>query len=616
MLETKTPYPNLSGIDFPDSYYDQFLYENDSNQSELKTLGDLPSFSYTATFESTCKDVITTLEDDPRLPGVLLKKHGEYIGYLSRRKIFEWLGKPFATEVFLKRPVSALYEAIHYPQQPLSAELSIQDALVYAVSRDINHIYEPLIVQFSQNKFRLMDFQVLVIAQARELKAANALIQEQLEISSVLSSSLNIQHILTLLLEHIQRIAWFDRARVFLLEKETLHCVAEFPKPEINQIDFHILVSESNLFQQVFFSRMPLRNLDIQGETDFYFFDSAHQNTNWMLIPMTFEKRILGVIAMSRDTIPYYSVQDSMRLQTITQQAAIAIHNASLFEEVRAFNIDLEKKVKQKTVEIENAMARMQLIDHAKSNFIKITAEQLSKPVNAIQNLSLELNQRIVTDFEEQTEISENFNSIMSEVLTVQKVISLMDDLNKVETGNINLLLQSIDMGVLINRIMLTLKPLALEKDISIVSDSIWGLPRLIGDRELIMKAIEQLLVNSIRYSPEQGKIWINARVIQANQNHLGVDALQLSIVDEGIGVEMEYQEAVFEKFFRINHDNYPNQWGIGLGLSIAREIIRAHNGIIWLESPGYDPKKLPGTSANIMLPLTQLKKSKRKDNH
>jgi signal transduction histidine kinase len=123
------------------------------------------------------------------------------------------------------------------------------------------------------------------------------------------------------------------------------------------------------------------------------------------------------------------------------------------------------------------------------------------------------------------------------------------------------------------------------------------------GDPERIMQVFRHVLQNSIKYTPDGGKITITGRKLPG--------FIEIIISDTGIGISQDQQEIVFEKFTRIGsamlHSSGKTKFkggGPGLGLHIAKGIVEFHGGTIWLESPGYDEKKLPGTIVHVLLPL------------
>jgi signal transduction histidine kinase len=97
------------------------------------------------------------------------------------------------------------------------------------------------------------------------------------------------------------------------------------------------------------------------------------------------------------------------------------------------------------------------------------------------------------------------------------------------------------------------------------------------GDRERIGQVLTNLISNAIKYSPKGGKIWISTKTKK--------DLLTVAVKDEGIGINDKQKEKVFDRFSRVGAETNHTFPGLGLGLYIAKEIIKRHNGTIDVES-------------------------------
>jgi signal transduction histidine kinase len=122
------------------------------------------------------------------------------------------------------------------------------------------------------------------------------------------------------------------------------------------------------------------------------------------------------------------------------------------------------------------------------------------------------------------------------------------------------------------------------------------------GDTERLYQAMNNVVSNAIKYTPDEGTITINGRLLPG--------FVEITIADTGIGISPEHQSVIFEKFGQLGrtglHSSGRTKFkggGPGLGLPITRVIIEAHGGTIWVESEVYDEVKLPGTTFHILLP-------------
>ncbi len=124
------------------------------------------------------------------------------------------------------------------------------------------------------------------------------------------------------------------------------------------------------------------------------------------------------------------------------------------------------------------------------------------------------------------------------------------------------------------------------------------------------MQAFTNLISNAVKYTPDHGSITIQAS-LPPSQNGEDDQYIEVIIADSGIGIDPKFHELIFEKFFRIGdpqlHSTGSTKFkgaGPGLGLPIAKGVIEAHGGHIWVESSSEDEERLPGSSFHIVLPV------------
>jgi len=118
-------------------------------------------------------------------------------------------------------------------------------------------------------------------------------------------------------------------------------------------------------------------------------------------------------------------------------------------------------------------------------------------------------------------------------------------------------------------------------------------LPRIIGDEERVRQILANLLSNAYHYTPESGHVLVQAQFTE--------DEVQVDIVDDGIGIPLDDQERVFERFYRGEDPLVIATAGTGLGLAIVQQLIEMHGGRIWLTSNGVPGE---GSTFSFTLPI------------
>jgi two-component system, NtrC family, sensor histidine kinase KinB len=232
-------------------------------------------------------------------------------------------------------------------------------------------------------------------------------------------------------------------------------------------------------------------------------------------------------------------------------------------------------------------ITRLKELDRLKSEFVMTASHELRTPLTSI-GMSVGLLQESaaakLTDQER-----ELLGVCHEEVNRLKALVNDLLDLSKIEAGRLELSLEPVAPSFLTRQAGAMMKNQAEAKGITLTVEVPADLPEVLADSNKIVWVLVNLLANAVRYIPAAGHIWLRGE-------QLG-DMIQLKVQDDGPGVPREMQSRIFDKFVRLDQGEAGG--GSGLGLTISKEIIRAHRGVIWLESePGQ------GSTFTFTLPL------------
>lgn len=297
-------------------------------------------------------------------------------------------------------------------------------------------------------------------------------------------------------------------------------------------------------------------------------------------VPVYSESEVIGVIDFALEkTETEISKVDMEMMKSLSDQVGIVYRNISFYQQIQTANRDLQ-----------SANVRLTQLDHAKSEFLSIASHQLRTPLTGIKGY---LSMILEGDY---GIIPEKMKHVIADVFQASdrltRLVNVFLNVSKIESGKFELSKKPSDLIILIENVVKELKLAAENKHLALIFNKPKKLiPLLNIDADKIKDVILNLVDNAIKYT-QQGKIEIKAELI-------GI-AVQVSVKDTGIGMNQRDASELFKKFVRGEGIAQVNTDGSGLGLFIAKKIVEAHSGKIWVESAGKDM----GSSFIFTLPI------------
>jgi signal transduction histidine kinase len=225
-------------------------------------------------------------------------------------------------------------------------------------------------------------------------------------------------------------------------------------------------------------------------------------------------------------------------------------------------------------------------LDQMKSEFVATVSHDLRAPLTFMRGYATML-PMVGALNEKQKEFG---NKIVTGIEQMTVLIDDLLDLGRIEAG-VGLAREPVQMTSIINEVVESLTPHALNKGLKLQVEAPSSLPRLSGDITLLRQALTNLVDNAIKYTPAGGQIRLRASTDDAD--------FLFAVTDTGVGIAPADQAHLFEKFFRVRQRGSTQVKGSGLGLAIVKSIVERHGGKAWLES-----KLGKGSTFYITLPL------------
>jgi signal transduction histidine kinase len=291
--------------------------------------------------------------------------------------------------------------------------------------------------------------------------------------------------------------------------------------------------------------------------------------------------------------------------ETLTKQQALDLLAAVIpiytygLEVVARY--EMETRVAHFTSEMEKVHQQMERVDKSKSAFISVAAHELKTPITLIEGYA-----SMMDDLLQQgtaTSLGSLLTGMNTGINRLRSIVDDMIDVSMIDNELLQLNFQPAQIALMVDTLCLEVEKTTRSRKLTMdVMDFEGDKQWIYLDAARIMQALRHILNNAIKYTPDGGTITIDGRMLPG--------FIEVVIKDTGIGISVEDQAVIFEKFGQLGdvelHSSGKTKFkggGAGLGLPIARGILEAHGGSIWVESPGHDEKTNPGSTFHILIP-------------
>jgi signal transduction histidine kinase len=282
---------------------------------------------------------------------------------------------------------------------------------------------------------------------------------------------------------------------------------------------------------------------------------------------MRIRNRVTGVLEALNKRSGEFTQADTDLLSVVASQAAIAIQNARLIQA------------------LQKAYDELSRVDKLKSDFISIASHELRTPLGVLLGYATFLQE------ESQGQASEMAAKVLNSALKLRELVEAMTNLNLIQVGSTRMEFRTIPIQQVISSAVHEIQIAAEAKNQKLS----FNLPEkaliVHADPEKLKLVFVNLLNNAVRFTHPEGEISVR---IKPMHNEAWVE-----IQDNGVGIPPNELENIFKEFYQVEDHMTRRVGGLGLGLSIARGIVKLHNGRIWAESEGEGQ----GSTFRVVLP-------------
>jgi signal transduction histidine kinase len=396
------------------------------------------------------------------------------------------------------------------------------------------------------------------------------------KVSQILNSTLSLEPLLRIIIQSATELTHTEACSIMLLDKRTgeLHFSHSIGEGSEGLRDVTVPLDDS-IAGWIVRKRKPLLIRDAKTDPRWHsqVDKTIEFDTRSILgVPLKVKDEIIGVLELLNKVGDQGFSQDDIQIATtLAAQAAIAIENARLLDELQRAYDDLAE------------------LDQLKSDFVSVASHELRTPLAVILGYASFLRDEVSGEAGEQLEI------VLQSAMRLRSIIDDMVNLRHVDTGESQLEREVFSMTELISEVSNEFVQLARAKELVLRIDLPDNPLKIDADRQKIYLVLANLLSNAIKFTPDRGRVQVSAE-------RKG-EELWIAVMDTGVGLSERDHNRIFDRFYQVEPSLTRRYEGMGLGLSIAKDMVELHNGRVWVESVAGK-----GSRFTVVLPVSPFK--------
>ncbi len=296
--------------------------------------------------------------------------------------------------------------------------------------------------------------------------------------------------------------------------------------------------------------------------------------SSFVAAPLRSQQRILGYLGADRGTHPC-SQEDLDLLVTIASHVAVAVDNARAYTELATLTDHLERRVQERTHELQAVNERLQEHDQRRSKFVSVASHELRTPMTSIKGFVENMLDGLTGQLSERQE--HYLQRVKHNVDRLTRIINQLLDWSRLDVGRIEIKPESLHIDEFVRDVVESFQTLAAEKSIVLEVLSCEQPITVRADRDKLEQILWNLVGNAIKFTPPSGHVSVSCSICDARY-------AQITVADTGCGIAPDELPHVFNEFSKVE-SAMPSSQGAQLGLFITKSLVALHGGQMCVES-------------------------------
>lgn len=399
-----------------------------------------------------------------------------------------------------------------------------------------------------------------------------------MKVGAAISSELDLDALLRTISQTTSHLLGAERSTVFLVDRSRNELWSRVAKG-LDRQEIRIPLA-AGIAGTVASSGTPIRISD--AYTDPRFNPEVDKRTgyrtrNILCAPMRNARgQVIGVFQVLNKRGGDFSALDEQLLASLSSQAAVAVENAQLYDEV------------------QRAYTQLQTLDRMKSDFLNSISHELRTPLAPILGYS-----DILLSGSMGLLPPNCVRAVQAISTSAKRLLSLVESLLlfvRLDEGEMALNREPVDLPPLVALVMEPFQVKAVERKLSLTNEVAGGVPAVMADRQELIMALTHLVDNATKFTLAGGRVTVRARPVAAEDGSMLVE---IAVQDTGIGIPAELHAKIFERFYQVDSSTTRQFGGVGIGLAAVKQIVEAHGSRVLVES---EPGK--GSTFRFHLPV------------